>query len=142
MWRQSQGVQPVSDISVVRCIAAGTVSYTHLDVYKRQFFRRLPPEVKEKVRDSGKVNKNRSKIDTSLRSHYRIAASMLTEEDVDSVERAGGFVLLGLPRSSKIPARYAAEDLASLCGWFVSEGNLIANEPRHYACLLYTSRCV
>ena len=97
------------------------------------FFRRLPPEVKEKVRDSGKVNKNRSKIDTSLRSHYRIAASMLTEEDVDSVERAGGFVLLGLPRSSKIPARYAAEDLASLCGWFVSEGNLIANEPRHYA---------
>jgi DNA polymerase elongation subunit (family B) len=97
------------------------------------FFRRLPPEVREKVRDSGRVNKNRSKINPALRSHYRVAASRLTEDDVDSVERAGGFVLLGLPGSSKVPARYAAEDLASLCGWFVSEGNLIANEPRHYA---------
>ena len=79
------------------------------------------------------MNKNRSKVNTSLRSHYRIAASEMTEDDIDSVEAAGGSVLLGFEGASKIPARYEAEDFASLCGWFVSEGSLKRTDPKHYA---------
>ena len=40
---------------------------------------------------------------------------------------------LGTPRCSKVPARYDAEDFASLCGWFVSEGSLITTEPKYCA---------
>ncbi len=42
-------------------------------------------------------------------------------------------MLLGTPRCSKVPARYDAEDFASLCGWFVSEGSLITTEPKYCA---------
>ncbi|MGA2198548.1 MAG: DNA polymerase domain-containing protein, partial [Nitrososphaerales archaeon] len=97
------------------------------------WFGGLPQEIKEKIREFGSVNKNRSKLDQSLRSHYVLPASRVTEHDVDAIEQARGFVLLGTQRYSKIPARYDAETFASLCGWFVSEGNLIATEPKYYA---------
>ncbi len=97
------------------------------------WFGGLPQETKEKIREFGRVNKNRSKLEQSLRSHFVLPASRVTEHDVDAIEQAGGFVLLGTQRYSKIPARYDAETFASLCGWFVSEGNLIATEPKYYA---------
>jgi len=96
------------------------------------FFRRLPAGVGRKIRQSGKANKNRSKIDASLRSHYRLPVAVLTEEDVDSIEASGGSVLLGISKSSKIPVSYNAADFASLCGWFVSEGSLKETQERYY----------
>jgi DNA polymerase elongation subunit (family B) len=97
------------------------------------WFRRLPSNLRETIKEFASVNKNRSKIDPLIRSHYRLRSSRITENDVDVIEQAGGFVLLGTPRYSKIPVRYDAEDFASLCGWFVSEGNLTSTEPRYYA---------
>ena len=97
------------------------------------WFRRLPASLRETIKEFASVNKNRSKIDPSIRSHYCLKSSRITENDMDVIEQAGGFVLLGTPRYSKIPARYDAEDFASLCGWFVSEGNLTSTEPRYYA---------
>jgi DNA polymerase elongation subunit (family B) len=96
------------------------------------FFRKLPSNLREKLRKFAKTNKNKSKIDPNLHSYYRLSASRITERDVDAVEEAGGFVLLGTPRYSKIPALYDAIGFASLCGWFVSEGNLIETKPKFY----------
>ncbi len=96
------------------------------------WFARLPADQKQKIRGWGRVDKNRSELVAALRSHYRISASVLTEDDIDVVERTGGFVRLGMPRSSMVPARYDSAGFASLCGWFVSEGNLIANESKFY----------
>ncbi|MDA4135979.1 MAG: hypothetical protein OK449_03115 [Thaumarchaeota archaeon] len=103
-------------------------------------FGRLPQDIRRKVREFGDVNKNRSKIDPSIGSHYRLPTSRLTEDDVDSIERSGGSVLVGVNKSSKVPVRYSAPDFASLCGWFVSEGNLIATESRHYSTGHYRGR--
>ncbi len=97
------------------------------------WFRRLPPDLREKITEFGSVNKNRSKIDPSIRSHYRLPASRVSEDDMDSIEQSRGFISLGTPRYSKVPARYDAEAFASLCGWFVSEGSLITTEPRYYS---------
>ncbi|MGA2666114.1 MAG: 3'-5' exonuclease, partial [Nitrososphaerales archaeon] len=109
-----------------------------VDVYPRRgarlstWFRTLPAGLRLKIRQFGSVNKNRSKIDPALRSHYRLPSAVVLEGDIDDIERAGGSVLLGSPKGSKIPARYDGEAFASLCGWFVSEGSLVATEPRRY----------
>jgi DNA polymerase elongation subunit (family B) len=96
------------------------------------WFRQLPPGLRWKIRRDGAVNKNRSKVISTWRSHYRLPASALTEEEIDQVEGAGGFVLLGNFKGSKIPARYDPVDFASLCGWVVSEGNPYSTAPRSY----------
>ncbi len=96
------------------------------------WFVKLPQPLRSKIRESGSVAKNPSKLVEAFRSHYRLPASELTEGDVDEVERAGGFVLLGEKRASKVPARYDSAHFASVCGWFVSEGNLFATEPKSY----------
>ncbi|MBI3116905.1 MAG: ribonuclease H-like domain-containing protein, partial [Thaumarchaeota archaeon] len=78
------------------------------------WFTRLPQPLKWKIRKSGSVAKNPSKLVEAFRSHYRVPASELTEDDLDEVERLGGFVLLGEKRVSKVPARYDSADFASL----------------------------
>jgi DNA polymerase elongation subunit (family B) len=97
------------------------------------WFRTLPPQLRIKIREQARVDKNRSKIVDELRSHYRLPASELSEADIDAVEAAGGFVLLGKEMGSKVPARYDPSDFASFCGWFVSEGNLHFTGEKFYS---------
>jgi DNA polymerase elongation subunit (family B) len=123
----------VSMLPTAQELGAVASVYPRTDERLSTFFRRLDAPVRQKIKDFAGVNKNRSKIDPSLRSSYRLPASLLSEEDVDSIQSSGGSVLLGLKKSSKVAARLAATDLASLCGWFVSEGNLIANKERQYS---------
>jgi DNA polymerase elongation subunit (family B) len=96
------------------------------------WFRKLGPDLRWKIREHGDVCKYWSKGRQRLESHYRVPSRHISEEDIDEVEAAGGSVLVGEFGSTKIPARFAAEDLASLCGWYVSEGSRQTNEPREY----------
>ncbi len=96
------------------------------------WFRRLSPALRTKIRNRGTVDKNGSKVVGQLRSHYRLPAVELSEAELDDVEKSGGFVLLGDKKGSKIPARNDAIHLASLCGWFVSEGSPHFTDERFY----------
>ncbi|MDG6909395.1 MAG: ribonuclease H-like domain-containing protein [Nitrososphaerota archaeon] len=97
------------------------------------WFRKLPAGQQWKIREHGKVHKYWSQNRQKLESHYRVPAVHLTEEDIDVVEGAGGRVLVGRFNSDKIPVRYDANDFASLCGWFVSEGSPHITEEKRYA---------
>jgi DNA polymerase elongation subunit (family B) len=96
------------------------------------WFRKLDPRLKRKIRAVGVVRKYPSKVNPRLRSHYTLPATEVTEADVDAVEAAGGFVLVGTRRGSKIPVRFEANRFAELCGWYVSEGNPVVTLPREY----------
>ncbi|MDE1853555.1 MAG: ribonuclease H-like domain-containing protein [Thaumarchaeota archaeon] len=96
------------------------------------WFRTLPPELRLKIRESGKVCKYWSKKRQRLESHYSLPARDISEDDIDAVEKANGKVLVGAFRSSKIPARFDAVKFASLCGWYVSEGSPKLTEEKHY----------
>jgi DNA polymerase elongation subunit (family B) len=96
------------------------------------WFRKLGPDLRWKIREHGDVCKYWSKDRQRLESHYRVPSRRISEEDIDEVEAAGGSVLVGEFGSTKIPARFAAEDFASLCGWYVSEGSRQTIEPREY----------
>ncbi len=96
------------------------------------WFRKLPDDQQRKIREFGRAHKYWSQKRKRLESHYRVPARNLTEEDIDAIEEAGGTVLLGQLGGTKIPARYDATDLASLCGWFVSEGSPHVTEEKAY----------
>jgi len=92
------------------------------------WFGTLPPGLQDKVREQGRTRKigarpTRMQKVKDRQSRYVLRADAVEEVDVDAVEAAGGRVMLGERRSLQIPARYLAADLASLCGWFVSEGD-------------------
>ena len=96
------------------------------------WFRTLEPELRSKIRSVGTVHKQRSKVNEGWGSHYTLSSSEISEEDLDEVERAGGFALVSEKRSSKVPVRFDGEKFAALCGWFVSEGSLYSTAPREY----------
>ncbi len=104
------------------------------------WFRRLPPELRWKIREYGTVCKYWSRARRRPESHYRIPARRLSEMDIDVVEKACGRVLIGEYRSSKIPVRYDASGFASLCGWYVSEGSHQVTEPKAYVSGNYRGR--
>ncbi|HEV2226258.1 MAG TPA: DNA polymerase domain-containing protein [Nitrososphaerales archaeon] len=97
------------------------------------WFRRLPPEQRRKIREYGTVHKYWNKTRKRLESHYRIPARELAEADIDVVENIGGQVLVGEHRSSKIPIRFDPTEFASLCGWYVSGGSPHISLRREYA---------
>lgn len=90
--------------------------------------RTLPPGLQAKVRKHGRVRKLGTQPSMPLqvkdrRSSYEIPADKVEETDIDAVEAAKGRVMVGGSHSLQVPARYAAGELASLCGWYVSEGD-------------------
>ena len=96
------------------------------------WFRRLDKPLQLKIRRSGVVHKQKSKIDPRLGSHYAIPAKLVTEADIDCAERAEGVVMVGTRRGAKIPARFDAVNFAELCGWFVAEGSPYRTLPKVY----------
>jgi len=102
------------------------------------WFRTLPPELRQKIRLHGRVRKlgtqhSWATAKKKRQSHYLLPASKVNEDDLGAAEKSQGQVLLGEARSRQIPAHYDAQDFASLCGWFVSEGNLHAAGKKAYA---------
>ena len=96
------------------------------------WFRTLEPGLRSKIRAFGTVHEQKSKVNKSWGSHYSLPSSEISEEDLDEVERNGGFALVSEKRSSKIPVRFDGDRFAALCGWFVSEGSLYSTAPREY----------
>ncbi|HVB94983.1 MAG TPA: DNA polymerase domain-containing protein [Nitrososphaerales archaeon] len=102
------------------------------------WFRTLPPALQKKVREHGRVRKlgTQPSWTTALKngqSRYELPADTVQEVDIDAVEAAGGRAMLGEQHSRQIPARFSARDFASLCGWFVSEGNPHSSQMKVYA---------
>ncbi len=102
------------------------------------WFRTLSPELRQKIRLHGRVRKlgtQRSRATAKRRrqSHYLLPTSKVNEDDIGAAESAHGQVLLAEARSRQIPAHYDAQDFASLCGWFVSEGSPHASVMKAYA---------
>ena len=96
------------------------------------WFRALSPGLRLKIRAHGSLRRRGFAADRTKGSHYVVPSRFVTEEDIDEVQRAGGFALLQTPRGSKVPARLAAVAFAELCGWFVSEGSLYETPSRTY----------
>lgn len=96
------------------------------------WFRRLPADLKSKIRRYGRVYKARTDRWSKFGSCYKIPAQALTEDDVGKILEKGGIVMFGNPHSSKVFARVNAKRLAKLCGWVVSEGSLSTTMPREY----------
>jgi DNA polymerase I len=122
----------VSLLETAKSLGAYANIYPESGVRLINWFRRLPPEQKLRIRSQGMVCKYWSRKRNRLESHYRVPTRHVTEEDIDAVEAAGGKVMVGEFRSSKIPVRYDAIDFASLCGWYVSEGSPHLTEPKEY----------
>jgi DNA polymerase elongation subunit (family B) len=102
------------------------------------WFRTLPPELRQKIRAHGRVrllgtHPSWATAKKNRQSHYLLTASNVTEDDISAAEYAKGRVLVGEARSRQIPAHFEAQDFASLCGWFVSEGNPHATALKVYA---------
>jgi DNA polymerase elongation subunit (family B) len=113
----------ISLLETAKLLDANANFYPVAGIRLIDWFRKLPEEQQWKIREFGRVHKYWSQKRKRLESHYRIPARNLDEVDIDAIEKAGGTVLLGQLGGTKIPARYDATDLASLCGWFVSEGS-------------------
>ena len=122
----------VSLLETAKIVGAIANLYPEPGVRLINWFRRLPAELQQKVRDNGNVHKFWSNRRKRLESHYRIPAALVSEQDIDVVESFGGHVMVGEYRSAKIPVRYNAGDFSSLCGWFVSEGSPHLTEERFY----------
>jgi len=122
----------ISLLETAKLVGAYANFYPEEGARPINWFRKLPPAWRWKIREYGTVCKYWSKRNRRLESHYRVPARYLTEEDIDAAEALGGRVLVGEYRSSKVPVRFDAADFASLCGWFVAEGSPRVNEVKEY----------
>ena len=123
----------ISLLETAKLVGADAHFYPEDGVRLINWFRRLPTEQQQLIREHGRVHKYWSRKRQRLESHYTVSAVRLAEEDIDAAEAAKGRVLVGEYRSAKIPVRFDATDLASLCGWFVSEGSPHLNQPKVYS---------
>ncbi|MDA4133537.1 MAG: hypothetical protein OK454_10520, partial [Thaumarchaeota archaeon] len=125
-------------LKVAKEIGAFASLYPPSGVRLVNWFRTLPPELQKKIRERGRVRKLGTQPTwaegvKNRQSRYELLAEALEEVDVDAVETAGGRVMLSESHSRQVPARYTAADLASLCGWFVSEGAPHSSRMKVYA---------
>ncbi len=132
------GVKRVSLLQTAKEMKAYASFYPEEGVRLINWFRTLPPGLREKIRRRGRVRKlgtqaSWATAERNRQSHYLLPASDVDEADIDAAEGAHGRVLLGESRSRQIPARYGAREFASLCGWFVSEGNPQTTAPKTYS---------
>jgi DNA polymerase elongation subunit (family B) len=102
------------------------------------WFRTLPAGLQKKVREHGRVRKlgtqpSWATTAKNRQSRYELPADAVQEIDIDAAEAAGGRAMIGEQHSRQVPARFSAWDFASLCGWFVSEGNPHSSPMKVYA---------
>ena len=126
------GSKRVSVLETAKLVGAFANFYPPNGMRLINWFRKLPMDQQRKIRMHGVTHKFWSMKRQRLESHYRIPAVHLTEVDIDAVEAVGGRVLVGRYRSAKIPVRYSSQQLASLCGWYVSEGSPHVVEAKEY----------
>ncbi len=136
--RRDSANRKVSLLKVAQECGAFASFYPPSGVRLIDWFRTLQPELQMKTREHGRVRKLGTQPTWEIavknrQSRYELPAYAVEEVDVDAVEAAGGRVMLGESHSRQVPARYVAGDLASLCGWFVSEGNPHATPMKVYA---------
>jgi DNA polymerase elongation subunit (family B) len=116
--------RPVSLLETARRMDAYASIYPAGGVPLSLWIRALPAGVSAKIRRRGRVCRDGGRLGQGVRSHYVIPTSEVTEEDVDSVERAGGKVFVGEYGTPRTPSHLDAVKLASLCGRLLAEGDL------------------
>ncbi|MDG6990207.1 MAG: ribonuclease H-like domain-containing protein [Nitrososphaerota archaeon] len=130
-------LQDAEPLARVWCLAESQELRAQVHLYPdsrrlSNWFRKLEPSLQVKIRTSGVVIKQKSKVDPRLGSHYTLPAEVVTEHDIDAAEKAGGFAMTGTKRGAKIPVRYDAAGFAELCGWYVAEGSPYTTLPKVY----------
>ena len=106
------------------------VSYTHLDVYKRQSLTLLDP--KESAQMSARNDILASLVKTEKGHISNCLANFVRTLQEDPVLK--GAICLNL-----LTERV---DMLGDLGWPRSDSSAITDTDLHYLCLLYTSRCV
>jgi len=131
-------------------VAGGPVSYTHLDVYKRQIVRWLTLEqnrddiyktVGKRQSGSGFVVGEQGFILTNK----HVAAGWASRYDDFRIHDWSDGVIYDLGDRPRYHKTQRVSDVNSLTGWVPESGGYVfeASNPRLISdCLLYTSRCV
>ena len=122
----------ISLLETAKTVGAYANLYPENGAPLTHWYRKLPEDLRDKIREHGIVCKYWSRKRQRLESHYRLPARVLTEEDIDTVEASLGSVLVGELRSAKVPVRFGAADFAKLCGWYASEGSPALKMPIVY----------
>lgn len=136
--RRDSANRRVSMLKVAQGASALASFYPPPGVRLIDWFRTLPLGLQDKIREHGRVRKLGTQpawatAAKNRQSRYELPAAVVDEFDIDAVEAAGGRAMLGEPHSRQVPARYMATEIASLCGWFVSEGNPHSSAMKAYS---------
>ncbi|HXW37190.1 MAG TPA: DNA polymerase domain-containing protein [Nitrososphaerales archaeon] len=107
--------------------------YPPAGVRMSTWFRKLPVPLGRTIRAQGTVVKRKDSQTGKYSPHYRLPAKSISESDIDAVEDLGGTVKLGDLKGATIYSRMSAVHLATLCGWYVSEGNTHVTKERFYS---------
>ena len=141
-------IRPVSTIAQIALIRYISVSYTHLDVYKRQDWEWATQVEVDLLKLSDKIDKfskpirDEQKIITDINIRAKYMEDLMKKQKdfqnkegfIYSPERHERDAYKNIVKSEKnVKAEFAAKEIYNV---------LTKDFPKNYPCLLYTSRCV